>query len=62
MDRELAEYLRTMSRVVISNADTILKLADMTDIDELDRKKHVLACSEKIITFAKEIKRIIGKI
>ena len=62
MDRELAEYLRTMSRVVISNADIILKLADMTDIDELDRKNHVLACSEKIITFAKEIKRIIGKI
>lgn len=62
MDRELAEYLRTMSVVVISNADIILKLADMTDIDEADRKKHVLACSEKIMTFAKEIKRIIGKI
>lgn len=61
MDRELAEYLRTMSRVVISNADNILKLADMINIDEADRKNHVLACSEKIMTFAKEIKRIAKK-
>lgn len=50
-----------MSRVVISNADTILKLADMINIDEADRKNHVLACSDKIITFAKEIKRIAEK-
>lgn len=61
MDRELAEYLRTMARVVISNADTILKLADMANIDEADRKNHVLTCSEKIMTFAKEIKRIANK-
>lgn len=61
MDRELAEYLRTMARVVISSADTILKLADMANINEADRKNHVLVCSEKIMTFAKEIKRIANK-
>lgn len=62
MDRELAEYIRSTARVVISNADIIFKLADMTDIDEADRKNHFITCADEIIVFAKEIKRIARKI
>lgn len=62
MDRELSEYIRSMTMVVMSSADTILKLADMTDIDGPGRKINLTMCADKIIVFAKEIKRIARKI
>ena len=62
MDRQIAEYIRSMTMVVMSNADTILKLADMTDIDGSVRKINLTMCADKIIVFAKEIKRIVSKI